>query len=109
MECLKEMTNFYNATGNLGKQEITSLSKGGYCACYIGLFALEKVITIFLPGNITTSKHSGPPLIRSPPPKVIPLIRLDFRWTEIVKYSQTCIKRSPFGQKNSGLIRQVTS
>jgi len=25
-----------------------------------------------------------------------------------MKYSQTCIKRSPLGQRKSGLIRQVT-
>jgi len=27
----------------------------------------------------------------------------------ILKYSQACIKRSPLGQIESGLIRQVTS
>jgi hypothetical protein len=27
----------------------------------------------------------------------------------ITRYSQTCIKRSPLGQRKSGLIRQVTS
>jgi hypothetical protein len=25
------------------------------------------------------------------------------------KYSQTCVKRSPMGQRKSGLIRQVTA
>jgi hypothetical protein len=29
--------------------------------------------------------------------------------TENGKYSQICIKRSPLGQRKSGLIRQVTS
>jgi len=26
-----------------------------------------------------------------------------------LRYSQTCIKRSPLGQRKSGLLRQVTS
>ena len=30
-------------------------------------------------------------------------------YCQIFKYSQSCIKRSPLGQRLSGLIRQVTS
>jgi hypothetical protein len=32
-----------------------------------------------------------------------------FKHTYIYMYSQTCIKRSPLGQRKSGLLRQVTS
>jgi len=51
----------------------------------------------------------SPTLIRPLLPKVTSLIRPDFRFTKIVKYNQTCIKRSPFRQKSSGLIGQAIS
>ena len=35
---------------------------------------------------------------------IIPVIKKNF----FIKYSQTCIKRSPLGHRKSGLIRQVT-
>ena len=37
------------------------------------------------------------------------LINSELRVLTWRKYSQTCIKRSPLGQRESGLIRQVTS
>jgi hypothetical protein len=36
-------------------------------------------------------------------------IGINQRLKELHIYSQTCIKRSPFGQRKSGLIRHVTS
>ncbi|XP_063446965.1 general transcription factor 3C polypeptide 1-like [Mytilus trossulus] len=44
VECLNQLMAFQKAAGPTGKLEINDLSKGGYCACYIGLYALGKLV-----------------------------------------------------------------
>ena len=40
--------------------------------------------------------------------KKLKKIKMHLELQEIREYSQTCIERSPLGQRKSGLIRQVT-